>query len=774
MNKYEVIDVVGEDRFIECSQEFLLTGAYGVVLKCKHKETSEYVAIKKFKDSEDNDDVKRTTMRELRMLRDLRQENIVVLIEAFRRKGKLYLVFEYVERNMLEMLEEMPNGVPSEKSRSYVYQLCKAIYWCHTHEVIHRDVKPENLLISKDDVLKLCDFGFARSLSSKGDAKYTDYVATRWYRSPELLLGAAYGKSVDVWAIGCILGELSDGHPLFQGDTEIDMLYIIQKILGPLPRDQMNMFYSNPRFSGLKFPMANKPLTLERRYQGILSSVFVDFMKQCLQLSPADRSTIEMCLTHPAFQTERIIDKNGIANKLLDKQRKEQMNKYKQEKEENVERSYSQQQHHHYNDNVRRTKSRQKMIDLEMNHANAAKSRRSSVDEDEKDDKKHLIELPNGDNRPKSINDRDTEKDLNEKEESIRAKSKYIKRKSSMKENRSESRMTTKSEVEDIEEKRAYDIEKRKRTETEDDRHTPKPSIDFPNKRIVKPSSTYTINITATPVSKSKIDSKRHAAPKLMSENRRPKDDLRATTVTMQGDSPPETPLVTHDTRVNKFLNQAHQEELSRIQSNVRKKNRDTSAQNKLIAERLADKQPEGQIGFRHMKSFQPPHHMNHVTRAKTQFFDYFTDLTIREGASSRGPSRFHQQPNHDSLQASQLQNVQSLWRPNESMAMKEKRKKKKKKNFLQQQGELMFRDPDRNQGTSHLRKLTQTPVEKRLQPLNLNQHTNTTPRHFDSNRAVSPLNLTALDDDTHISATNSSRDIRLVRRRSKKDMWRE
>lgn len=232
------------------------------------------------------------------------------------------------------------------------------------------------------------------------------------------------------------------------------------------------------------------------------------------------------------------------------------------------------------------------MIDLEMNHANAVRSRRSSVEEDEREDKKHLTELPNGDNRPKSINDQDTEKDLNEKEESIRAKSKYIKRKSSMKENRSESRMTSKSEVEDMEEKRAYDIEKRKRTETEDERHTPRPTIDFPNKRVVKPNSTFTINITATatPVSKSKIDSKRHVTSKLMSENRRPKDDLRATTVTMQGDSPPETPLVTHDTRVNKFLYQAHQEELSRIQSNVRKKNKDAPAQNKLISERLIEK----------------------------------------------------------------------------------------------------------------------------------------------------------------------------------------
>lgn len=239
MNKFEVLGIVGE-------------GAYGVVLKCRHKDTNEIVAIKKFKDSEENEEVKETTLRELKMLRTLKQENIVELKEAFRRRGKLYLVFEYVEKNMLELLEELPNGVPAEKARSYIYQLIKAIHWCHKHDIVHRDIKPENLLISSDDVLKLCDFGFARNLSEGTDANYTEYVATRWYRSPELLLGAPYGKAVDMWSVGCILGELSDGQPLFPGESEIDQLFTIQKVLGPLPPEQMKLFYNNPRFHGLR------------------------------------------------------------------------------------------------------------------------------------------------------------------------------------------------------------------------------------------------------------------------------------------------------------------------------------------------------------------------------------------------------------------------------------------------------------------------------------------------------------------------------------------
>ncbi|XP_073421999.1 cyclin-dependent kinase-like 5 isoform X5 [Dendrobates tinctorius] len=298
MNKFEVLGVVGE-------------GAYGVVLKCRHKETKEIVAIKKFKDSEENEEVKETTLRELKMLRTLKQENIVELKEAFRRRGKLYLVFEYVEKNMLELLEEMPNGVPPEKVKNYIYQLIKAIHWCHKNDIVHRDIKPENLLISYNDILKLCDFGFARNLSEGSNANYTEYVATRWYRSPELLLGAPYGKAVDMWSVGCILGELSDGQPLFPGESEIDQLFTIQKVLGPLPSEQMKLFYSNPRFHGMRFPAVNHPQSLERRYLGIISSVLLDLMKNLLKLNPSDRYLTEQCLNHPAFQTQRLLDRGG-------------------------------------------------------------------------------------------------------------------------------------------------------------------------------------------------------------------------------------------------------------------------------------------------------------------------------------------------------------------------------------------------------------------------------------------------------------------------------
>lgn len=150
------------------------------------------------------------------------------------------MVFEYIEKNLLEILEENPNGLDQNDVRYYLYQVFKAIEYCHRNNVIHRDIKPENLLINaKKHELKICDFGFARVLSQKPSAAgLTDYVATRWYRAPELLLSNNYGKEVDIWAAGCIMGEITDGEALFPGESEIDQLFCIQKILGKLTPNQ--------------------------------------------------------------------------------------------------------------------------------------------------------------------------------------------------------------------------------------------------------------------------------------------------------------------------------------------------------------------------------------------------------------------------------------------------------------------------------------------------------------------------------------------------------
>ena len=290
--KYDVIGVVGE-------------GAYGIVYKCKNKETGKYVAIKKFKETED-ELVQKTMKRELKMLQQLRHENIVEFQESFTHKGNLFLVFEYCEKNLLEVLEESPDGLSPKLIKSFVYQMCKAISYMHKNNMIHRDIKPENLLIDENLNLKLCDFGFARKVklnkNNNNINEMTDYVATRWYRSPELLLsGGIYGPDVDYWAVGCIMGELADGNPMFPGENETDQINCIIKILGNLPDELVNMFYSNPIYEGKKLINVSKPETLERRYIGKLGPTAIDFMKGLLQLDPKKRLNSETVFKHKYF-----------------------------------------------------------------------------------------------------------------------------------------------------------------------------------------------------------------------------------------------------------------------------------------------------------------------------------------------------------------------------------------------------------------------------------------------------------------------------------------
>lgn len=287
-NKYEVIGIVGE-------------GAYGIVYKCKNKETEEYVAIKKFKETQD-DIVKKTMARELRVLQLLKNEYIVEYKGAFKRKENLFLVFEYVDRNLLELLQEHPRGLDPNLIKKIIFQLCKAINYLHDNNIVHRDIKPENLLVDNTNRLKLCDFGFARSLKTNKD-NLTDYVATRWYRSPELLItSGVYGPEVDNWAIGCIMGELTDGDPLFPGDNEVDQLIVIQKVIGKLPDEQYEQFSKNPHYSGYKLPEISKPETLERRYTGKLSKQAINFMKQLLNPDPKARLKGPAMLKHPYFE----------------------------------------------------------------------------------------------------------------------------------------------------------------------------------------------------------------------------------------------------------------------------------------------------------------------------------------------------------------------------------------------------------------------------------------------------------------------------------------
>ncbi|KFV87651.1 Cyclin-dependent kinase-like 2 [Struthio camelus australis] len=298
MEKYQALGLVGE-------------GSYGVVTKCRNKDNGQIVAVKKFLESEDDAMVKKMALREIKLLKQLRHENLVNLLEVCKKKKRWYLVFEFVDHTVLDDLEAFPNGLDYSRVRKYLFQIIRGIAFCHSHNVIHRDIKPENILVSQSGVVKLCDFGFARALGASGEA-YTDYVATRWYRAPELLVGdIKYGKAVDVWAIGCLVTEMLTGEPLFPGDSDIDQLYHITKCLGNLIPRHQELFYKNPLFAGVRLPEVKDIKPLDRRYPK-LSAAALDLAKKCLQIDPDKRPSCAELLQCDFF------NKDGFAERFAE------------------------------------------------------------------------------------------------------------------------------------------------------------------------------------------------------------------------------------------------------------------------------------------------------------------------------------------------------------------------------------------------------------------------------------------------------------------------
>ncbi|XP_050664211.1 cyclin-dependent kinase-like 4 isoform X1 [Leptidea sinapis] len=290
MERYEKLAKLGE-------------GSYGLVYKCRNRDTGEIVAIKKFVENEDDPLIRKIALREIRMLKNLKHPNLVNLLEVFRRKRKLHLVFEYCDHTVLHEMEKYPSGCPELLSKQIIWQTLQGVAYCHRHNCIHRDVKPENILLTSDGVVKLCDFGFAR-LISPGES-YTDYVATRWYRAPELLVGdTQYSTPVDVWAIGCVFAELLSSEALWPGKSDLDQLYLIKRTLGDLLPRHMTIFSQNSFFQGMALPEPTTYEPLEKKipHRYANNELILDFLTKCLDKDPMMRWTCEQLLRHPIFE----------------------------------------------------------------------------------------------------------------------------------------------------------------------------------------------------------------------------------------------------------------------------------------------------------------------------------------------------------------------------------------------------------------------------------------------------------------------------------------
>ncbi|PWN47102.1 putative Cdk1-cyclin-dependent kinase 1 [Violaceomyces palustris] len=292
MDNYQKIEKVGE-------------GTYGVVYKARDLNpgaNGRIVALKKIRLEAEDEGVPSTAIREISLLKELRDDNIVRLFDIVHQESKLYLVFEFLDLDLkkyIDNIQNKPEGMGPDIVRKFTYQLIRGIYFCHAHRILHRDLKPQNLLIDKEGNLKLADFGLARAFGIPLRT-YTHEVVTLWYRAPEVLLGSRhYSTAIDMWSVGCIFAEMAMRCALFPGDSEIDEIFKIFRTLGT-PTDEIWPGVKNlpdyktsfPQWSGIPLKKAVPRLD----DQGL------DLLAAMLVYDPACRISAKRSLNHPYFQ----------------------------------------------------------------------------------------------------------------------------------------------------------------------------------------------------------------------------------------------------------------------------------------------------------------------------------------------------------------------------------------------------------------------------------------------------------------------------------------
>lgn len=285
LEKYVKLDKVGE-------------GTYGVVYKCQNKNTKEYVALKKIRLENENEGIPSTAIREISILKQMKHPNIVKLVDLIHGDKKLYLVFEFMDYDLKKFLDMNGGPLPPQLVKSYLYQITSAIRYCHSKRILHRDLKPQNLLIDKNGVIKLADFGLARAFGVPIKT-LTHEVLTLWYRAPEILLGQKeYSTPVDIWSLGLIFFEMAHRKPLFAGDSEIDQIFKIFQMHGTPNEKTWPGITKLPDFK-LTFPQF-RPKGL-KEYNTNIDEVGLDLLWQMIQIDPAKRISAKRALSHPYF-----------------------------------------------------------------------------------------------------------------------------------------------------------------------------------------------------------------------------------------------------------------------------------------------------------------------------------------------------------------------------------------------------------------------------------------------------------------------------------------
>ncbi|CAD8094478.1 unnamed protein product [Paramecium primaurelia] len=287
--KFEIIQKLGK-------------GAYGIVWKAVDKKLKQVVALKKVFDAFHNATDAQRTFREVMFLQELNgHENIVRLLNIIKAENNkdLYLVFDYMETDLHAVIRA---NILEEIHKKYiVYQTLKALKFIHSGELIHRDLKPSNILLDSECLIKVADFGLARSLAQTEDDSQlvlTEYVATRWYRAPEILLGSTkYSKAVDMWSVGCIIGELIVGKAIFPGTSTLNQIERIIELLGKPSGDEIQSLDSPLASNILASINTSKKKQFNSFFQGA-SDEALDLIRRLLCYNPNQRLTAEQALKH--------------------------------------------------------------------------------------------------------------------------------------------------------------------------------------------------------------------------------------------------------------------------------------------------------------------------------------------------------------------------------------------------------------------------------------------------------------------------------------------
>ncbi|KAL7605991.1 cyclin-dependent kinase D-3 [Lactuca sativa] len=283
------------DRYLK--REVLGEGTYGVVYKAIDTKSGQTVAIKKIRLGKQKEGVNFTALREIKLLKELKDPNIIELIDAFPHKGNLHLVFEFMETDLEAVIRDRNIVLSPTDIKSYLQMTLKGLAFCHKKWVLHRDMKPNNLLIGPRGQLKLADFGLARIFGSP-DRRFTHQVFARWYRAPELLFGAKqYGPGVDVWAAACIFAELLLRRPFLQGSSDIDQLGKIFAAFGtPKASQWPDMIYLPDHVEYQYVP--GQPL---RALFPMANDDALDLLSKMFAYDPKARISAQMALEHRYF-----------------------------------------------------------------------------------------------------------------------------------------------------------------------------------------------------------------------------------------------------------------------------------------------------------------------------------------------------------------------------------------------------------------------------------------------------------------------------------------